>query len=152
MSKTHIDNAAIRQLATLLDDTGLHEIEYETEALRIRIARGTTTVVSASPAPLTGPTAPTPVTEPAPSSGPEGKDHPGTVKAPMVGVIYLSPDPSAGTFTAVGRSVREGDTLMLIEAMKTFNPVKAPRSGRVASILVSDGQGVEHGEPLVIIE
>lgn len=152
MSKTHIDSAAVRQLATLLDDTGLQEIEYETEALRIRISKGTVTAVT-TPAPLP----PHPVESLSTraaltSADTQNTPHPGTVKAPMVGVVYLSPEPEASNFVAVGQDVREGETLMLIEAMKTFNPIKAPRSGRLTSILVTNEQPVEYGDALVIIE
>lgn len=153
MSKTHIDSAAVRQLATLLDDTGLQEIEYETEALRIRISKGTATAVTTPP--------PLPPHHPVESLSTRAAltpadtlntPHPGTIKAPMVGVVYLSPEPEANDFVTVGQEVREGETLMLIEAMKTFNPIKAPRSGRLTSILVTNEQPVEYGDALVIIE
>jgi len=141
-----IQAEAVRQLAMLLNETGLTEIEYEASGLRIRVVKGgvvvNSVVASASvPAPLN---APAHVLSPA--------DHPGTVKSPMVGVAYLSAEPSTPPFVQVGQSVSEGQTLLLIEAMKTFNPVRAPRSGTLAALLVGDGQPVEFGEPLAIIE
>ncbi len=147
MSKaSNVDSAAIRELAGLLDETGLTEIEYETESVRIRVAKGQ---MAAQAAPVAAPAA-------APAAGtaaaPAPVDHAGAVKAPMVGVAYLSPEPGAAHFIQPGQSVSEGQTLLLIEAMKTFNPVRAPRSGKVTSILVSDAQPVEYGEPLVIVE
>lgn len=148
MSKTPIDSDAIRQLASLLDDTGLHEIEYETEALRVRVARGAS-VATYAPAVTTPDLRGAPAADSAPANP---AAHPGAVKAPMVGVAYRSPEPGAPDFVSVGQTVSEGQTLMLIEAMKTFNPVKAPRSGRVSAILVSNEQPVEYGEPLVVIE
>ena len=148
MTKTSIDSDAIRQLATLLGETGLNEIEYETESLRIRVAKGAAVAhVAAAPA-----AAAAPVAVAAPAAPADAAKHPGAVKAPMVGVVYMSPEPGAAAFITVGASVTEGQTLLLIEAMKTFNPVKAPRSGKIAAILVDDSQPVEYGEPLVVIE
>ena len=145
-----IQAEAVRQLATLLNETGLSEIEYEASGLRIRVAKGGVMVnstVAAAPVAVAavGPTvASTPVI-------PAG-DHPGTVKSPMVGVAYLSAEPTSPPFVQVGQSITEGQTILLIEAMKTFNPVRAPRSGTLIALLVSDTQPVEFGEPLAIIE
>lgn len=148
MTKTSIDSEAIRQLATLLGETGLNEIEYETESLRIRVAKGAAVAhVAAAPA-----VAAAPVAAAAPAAPADAAKHPGAVKAPMVGVVYMSPEPGSAAFITVGATVTEGQTLLLIEAMKTFNPVKAPRSGKIAAILVDDSQPVEYGEPLVVIE
>jgi len=148
MSDTSIDSDAIRQLASLLDETGVTEIEYETEALRIRVAKGAANVAAvAAPAPAA---AAAPAVAPAADTAPE--NHPGAVPAPMVGVVYMAPEPGAAPFVTAGQQVTEGQTLMLIEAMKTFNPVKAPKSGKLTSLLVSDAQPVEYGEPLAIIE
>lgn len=148
MTKTSIDSEAIRQLATLLGETGLNEIEYETESLRIRVAKGAAVAhVAAAPA-----VAAAPVAAAAPAAPADAAKHPGAVKAPMVGVVYMSSEPGAAAFITVGATVTEGQTLLLIEAMKTFNPVKAPRSGKIAAILVDDSQPVEYGEPLVVIE
>lgn len=148
MPKTSIDAEAIRQLASLLDETGLNEIEYDTGSFRVRLSRGGA-VVHAAPAAVAAPAAPVAAAAPAVAAG---GDHPGAVKAPMVGVTYLSPEPGAAPFVQPGQTVSEGQTLMLIEAMKTFNPVRAPRSGKVTAMLVTDGQPVEFGEPLAIIE
>lgn len=141
-----IDATAIRQLADLLTETGLHEIEYETEAMRIRVAKSAPVAYAAAPAAVMAPAAASSAAAVAPEA------HPGTVKAPMVGVTYLSPEPGASAFIQVGQQVSEGQTLLLIEAMKTFNPVRAPRAGKVTQILVADAQPVEYGEPLVVIE
>ena len=148
---TPFDSDIVRTLAALLDETNLTEIEYGAGDVRIRVAR--------SPAPVTVSHAPyaaapaiaghPPVAQPA---GVSDADHPGAVTSPMVGVSYLAPEPGAAKFVNPGDVVSEGQTLMLIEAMKTFNPIRAPRGGKVTRILVSDGQPVEYGEPLVIIE
>jgi acetyl-CoA carboxylase biotin carboxyl carrier protein len=150
MSKTPIDSELIRSLATLLDDTHLTEIEYEAGGLRIRVARNAQQAVSfASPgaapagAPEAAASASSPPEDPA--------NHPGAVKSPMVGVAYLSPEPEAARFINVGDTVVEGQTLLLIEAMKTFNTIRATRNGRIEAILVESGQPVEFGEPLLII-
>lgn len=145
-SSASVDSEAIRQLAGLLDETGLTEIEYETDSVRIRVAKGGGMVSYAAPA-AAAPAAAAPA-----ASAPAPENHPGTVAAPMVGVVYLSPEPGAGAFVAAGQTVTEGQTLLLIEAMKTFNPVRAPRSGTLKSLLVADAQAVEYGEPLAIIE
>jgi acetyl-CoA carboxylase biotin carboxyl carrier protein len=145
-SSAGVDSDAIRQLAGLLDETGLTEIEYETESVRIRVAKGGGMVSYAAPAAAVAAPAV------AVAAAPTVENHPGTVKAPMVGVTYLSPEPGSAAFVTVGQSVTEGQTLMLIEAMKTFNPVRAPRSGTLTALLVADSQPVEYGEPLAIIE
>jgi acetyl-CoA carboxylase biotin carboxyl carrier protein len=148
MSKApNVDSAAIRELAGLLDETGLTEIEYETETVRIRVAKGGTVVQAAAPAAAALAGAPLAAAPGAAPANPAG-----TVTSPMVGVAYLSPEPGAAHFVQPGQTVAEGDTLMLIEAMKTFNPVRAPRAGKVTSLLVSDAQPVEYGEPLAVIE
>jgi acetyl-CoA carboxylase biotin carboxyl carrier protein len=140
-----IDEDAIRAAAKLLDELGLTEVEYAKGDERVRVARaGTEIIASVRPAPLTE-------GAPAPAAANAG-DHPGVVKSPMVGTVYLSPEPGAPAFIKAGDTVAEGHTLLLIEAMKTYNPVRAPRSGTVKRILVSDGTPVEFGEPLLIIE
>jgi acetyl-CoA carboxylase biotin carboxyl carrier protein len=148
MSESAIDTEAVRALADLLDETGLTEIEYESGDLRVRVARtvaGAVAAPAAMPAPAAAPAAGTPAAAPA-------DEHPGAVPSPMVGVVYLAPEPGAANFVKVGDTVEEGATLLLIEAMKTFNPVRAPRAGRVTALLVGDSTPVEYGEPLVIIE
>lgn len=152
MAKTPIDSDLVRSLAGLLDETGLTEIEYDTGSIRIRVARGH------APAPAVFHHAPPPLAAPATApaaaaAGPEDMStHPGVVKSPMVGVCYLSPEPGAPAFVRVGDTVQEGQTVLLIEAMKTFNPIRAPKGGKLTRVLVSDGQPVEYGEPLVVIE
>jgi acetyl-CoA carboxylase biotin carboxyl carrier protein len=146
MSKFNIDNDAIRQLAELLDDTNLTEIEVAAGDNRIRVARQGT-MVAAAPA-----AAPVAAGAAAPAAPADAGAHPGAVKSPMVGVVYFAPEPGAAPFISVGSSVSEGQTLMLIEAMKTFNPIRAPKSGKVTQIVATDGHPVEYDEPLVIIE
>ncbi|HAI30403.1 MULTISPECIES: acetyl-CoA carboxylase biotin carboxyl carrier protein [unclassified Thalassospira] len=143
MSKFNIDNDAIRQLAELLDDTNLTEIEVAAGDNRIRVARQGT-MVAAAPAHTAA--------APATAAPADAGAHPGAVKSPMVGVVYFAPEPGAAPFISVGSSVSEGQTLMLIEAMKTFNPIRAPKSGKVTQIIATDGHPVEYDEPLVIIE
>ncbi len=141
--KTTIDEELVRQLANLLNETGLSEIEYGLDGLNIRVARQVNVTASAAPAtaiPSDGP-APTVVA-----------DHPGAVTAPMVGVVYTSSDPETPPFIKVGDAVTEGQTLFLIEAMKVFNPIASPRAGKVTQILVTSETPVEYGEPLAIIE
>jgi acetyl-CoA carboxylase biotin carboxyl carrier protein len=145
-----IDHAAIRELAKLLDETGLTEIELQQEGILIRVARS----ISAPPARVAAAApfgvAPEPLaTVPA---QPEPSQHPGLVASPMVGTAYLGPAPGARPFVEVGGQVKAGETLIIIEAMKTMNQIPAPRSGTVIQILVEDGQPVEYGEPLMIIE
>lgn len=141
-----IDGAAVRQLAELLQETGLTEIEYEANGMRLRVARGTTQSVSA-PIMVSAPVgALAPVVAAAPDAS-----HPGAVASPMVGTVYLSPDPNAPPFIKTGDTVRVGQTLLLVEAMKTFNEIKAHRAGTVAQILVESGKPVEFGEVLVVI-
>lgn len=150
MSRMQVDGDAIRALAALLDETGLSEIEIAEKEHRIRVARAAAPVAQTVPAPAAAVSGGTSVaTTSTPASA---ADHPGAVKSPMVGVAYLSPDPSAPPYVQVGQSVTEGQTLLLIEAMKTFNQFKAPRAGKVTRILISNGDPVEFGEPLAIIE
>lgn len=144
-----VDEDLIRQLAGLLDDTGLGEIEVQEGDSKIRVAKGGSTIMASGPA-----AAPV-VSTPAIPAAPVVEDiasHPGAVMSPMVGVCYMSSDPSAPPFCSVGDNVKEGDTVLLIEAMKVFNPIIAHKSGTVSRILVEDGTPVEFGEPLVIIE
>ncbi len=148
-----VDHDVIRELAKLLDETNLTEIEYEREGVRVRVARhggppprgrSAETNVAAALAPVS-PSAATAVPI-APAQ------HPGTVASPMVGTAYRASEPGARPFVEVGSQVKAGDTLIIIEAMKTMNHIPAPRAGTVIQILVEDGQPVEYGEPLMIIE
>ncbi|WP_341364422.1 acetyl-CoA carboxylase biotin carboxyl carrier protein [Thalassospira sp. SN3W] len=148
MSKFNIDNDTIRQLAELLDETNLTEIEVAAGDNRIRVARqGTMVAAAPAAAPVAAPAAAA-----APATPADAGSHPGAVKSPMVGVVYFAPEPGAAPFISVGSSVSEGQTLMLIEAMKTFNPIRAPKSGKISQIIATDGHPVEYDEPLVIIE
>lgn len=148
-----IDSTLMKQLAAILDETSLTEIEYDTGGVRIRVARhhgGLGVAPMGLPAAASPAALPAPV---APAAAPvDPASHPGTVKSPMVGVCYLMPEPGAAPFAKVGDTVMECQTVCLIEAMKTFNPVKAPRAGTVSRIIVENGAPVEYGEPLLIIE
>jgi acetyl-CoA carboxylase biotin carboxyl carrier protein len=152
--KTLVDRDLIKELSKLLDETGLTEIEIEQDGARVRVARGT--LAGAAPAVTVAPlhTVATPVA-PAGIETPKQIDpakHPGLVVSPMVGTAYIAPEPGAKPFIDVGGKVKAGDTLLIIEAMKTMNQIPAPRAGTVIQILFEDGQPVEFGEPLVIIE
>ena len=146
------DTKLIRELAKILNDTDLSEIELEKGSLRLRVARNVGTVTMAAPAPAMS-AAPAPVaTSEAPAAATaDPANDPGAVKSPMVGTAYLRSSPDTDPFVSVGDSVKEGDTVILVEAMKTFNPIKAHKSGTVKDILVADGQPVEFGEVLMII-
>jgi acetyl-CoA carboxylase biotin carboxyl carrier protein len=147
-----VDHALILELTKLLDETGLTEIEIEQDGQRVRVARGgTLTAAPAAPAPRAPATAPQPVAESAYASLDPAK-HPGVVVSPMVGTAYGAPEPGARPFIDIGQTVKVGDTLLIIEAMKTMNQIPATRAGTVIQILFEDGQPVEFGEPLVIIE
>lgn len=162
MTKTFdINSEAIRQLAEILQATELTEIEYEHDGCRVRVAKSVTVgahpthpfyamptgIVSSSleqQAPAQNPAAPLELQD--------HSAHPGLLKSPMVGTVYLAPEPHASTFVKVGDTVTVGQTLLLIEAMKVMNPIKAQQSGRISQILVSDAQPTEFGAPLLIIE
>lgn len=155
--KPSAEKQLIRELAQLLNDTGLSEIEIEKSGLKVRVARSVTIAATMPSAAYAAPSAPAPAAAPpggpAPASGgPDPAKHPGTVKSPMVGTAYRSPDPKAPPFVEVGTRVQQGDTLLSIEAMKTMNQIPAPRAGTVTAVLIENGQPVEFGEPLVIIE
>ena len=142
-----IDHNVIRELAELLTETGLTEIELDQNGQRVRVARtpGVQSVGLAAPAPV--------VSAAADSAAPATPEaHAGAVTSPMVGTAYLSPEPGADVFIKEGDMVREGQTLMIVEAMKTMNPIPAPKAGKVTRIVVDDGQPVEYGEALLIIE
>ncbi len=147
------DAGAIRELAQILRETDLTEIELVEGEARLRIVRqavvAAPVMVAAAPAPAQ---AAAPVAAAAAPVAEDAADHPGAVTSPMVGVAYLAPEPGAAQFVTVGAKVTQGQTLMLIEAMKTFNQIKAPRAGTVTRILVESGMPVEYGEPLFIIE
>jgi acetyl-CoA carboxylase biotin carboxyl carrier protein len=150
--KPLVDRELIKELSALLDETGLTEIEIEQEGTRVRVARGA--VASATPAVAIAPlhTTAAPVTPALEASQLDPTKHPGLVVSPMVGTAYAAPEPGAKPFIEVGSKVKAGDTLLIVEAMKTMNQIPAPRGGTVIQILFEDGQPVEFGEPLVIIE
>lgn len=144
------DSALIRELALLLDETSLTEIEIERAGLRVRVARNITMTASMpanyqAPSPAAGAAV-------TPAAVADLAKHPGVVPSPMVGTAYWSPEPGAKPFIEVGSKVSAGQTLLIIEAMKTMNQIPSPRAGTVTQILIDDGQPVEFGEPLVIIE
>lgn len=149
--KDQIDQDLIRQLALLLDETNLTEIELERDDFRVRVARQVTVEAPVSLARAAAAAAPAPVAA-APVAAAEAASHPGAVLSPMVGTAYRSPEPGARTFVEVGDTVAAGDTLLIVEAMKTMNQIPAPKAGTVSAILFENGQPVEFGEPLVIIE
>jgi len=148
MGKLTVDKALIRELAALLDETGLTEIEVADNDVRIRVARGGTVVHAAAPAAAAAAAA----SAAAAPAGDGIHGHPGLVTSPMVGTIYTSAEPGVPPFVRVGDKVTAGQTLLIIEAMKTMNPVTAPKAGTVTRILISNEQPVEYGEPLLIIE
>lgn len=158
-SRSPSDTKLVRELAKILKDTDLSEIEVERGELRIRVAREiaapqVVSVPASAPAPATAaaaPAVPVVAEAPAPASAADASSHPGAVNSPMVGTAYLRPDPDAAAFVKAGDAIKEGDTILLIEAMKTFNPITATQSGTLSEILVQDGQPVEYGEPLFII-
>ncbi|TGN89756.1 acetyl-CoA carboxylase biotin carboxyl carrier protein [Bradyrhizobium yuanmingense] len=146
------DSALVRELALLLDETSLTEIEIERAGLRLRVARNIS-VAATMPMQVTAPPAALPLAaSPAVPAAADLSKHPGAVTSPMVGTAYWAPEPGAKPFIDVGTKVSVGQTLLIIEAMKTMNQIPSPRAGTVTQILVEDGQPVEYGEPLVIIE
>jgi acetyl-CoA carboxylase biotin carboxyl carrier protein len=146
------DSALVRELALLLDETSLTEIEIERAGLRLRVARN---VSVAATMPMQMAAAPAALPAAAAAAAPAAADlskHPGAVTSPMVGTAYWAPEPGAKPFIEVGSKVSVGQTLLIIEAMKTMNQIPSPRAGTVTQIVIEDGQPVEYGEPLVIIE
>ena len=147
------NNEQIRQLAEILTDTGLSEIEVEQDGLKIRVAREITSAMTV-PAPQPAPApSPAPVSAPTtPAADPTAGKSAGTVNSPMVGTAYMAPSPEAAPFVQVGSKVKAGQAIMIIEAMKTMNQIPAPHGGTVTAILVSNGDPVEYDEPLMVIE
>ncbi|HSD93331.1 MAG TPA: acetyl-CoA carboxylase biotin carboxyl carrier protein [Methyloceanibacter sp.] len=150
----NFDKDVIRELAALLEETGLTEIEVEHDGKRIRVARGVnlTTTLTTTGVPEAGPSENPKPGKRAPGPTEEFIVHPGTVASPMVGTAYRSPEPGAPPFVEIGSKVAAGQTLLIIEAMKTMNQIPSPRAGTVIAILFEDGQPVEYGEPLAVIE
>jgi len=147
MAKMEFDEALVRRLSELLEETGLSEIEYEAEGHRIRVARNSPVAAAAAPAlgAMCRPDA-------AEASGGGEAALANAVAAPMVGTVYVAAEPGGSAFVSVGDQVDQGETLVIIEAMKVMNPIPSPRAGTVKRILVQDGQPVEFGEPLMVIE
>jgi len=146
-----VDTDLVRKLAEMLDENALSEIEVEDNGRRIvvkrKLAAAPAAAAAAAPAP-----APAPAPPPPPAPEPSAENHPGVVKSPMVGTVFLAGEPGAAPFVSPGDRIAEGDTLLIIEAMKVMNPIAAPRSGVVRQILVQDAQPVEYEQPLAIIE
>ena len=150
MAKLEPDDKLIRKLAALLDETGLSEIEYEAGGQRIRVGRNTAAAFAA----------PAPAPAPAAASAPAAERREGAAEAvpqnaivsPMVGTVYVASEPGSEPFVKVGDQVQQGQTLLIIEAMKVMNPLTSPRAGKVTQIMVRDGQPVEFGEPLIVVE
>lgn len=160
MPKLDINTDLIRELARLLEETGLSEIEVGDGTQRIRVARATgqRAEIAVSPSPAETPAASAAgagaAAEEAPAvqERPVDGNHPGAVTSPMVGTIYLGPEPGATPFVTVGDSVSEGQTLFIVEAMKTMNPIRAPRGGKITHIFVENGAPVEYGEVLLLLQ
>jgi acetyl-CoA carboxylase biotin carboxyl carrier protein len=155
MAKFEMDTEFVRKLAEILEETHLGEIELADGERRIRVARPQVTMAPAAPVAFAAPAAlPAGATASA-SARVNGADlgaHPGAVKSPMVGTAYLAPEPGKPAFARVGDKIAVGQTLLIIEAMKTFNPIKAPKAGTVTQILIENAQPVEFGQPLMIVE
>jgi acetyl-CoA carboxylase biotin carboxyl carrier protein len=150
MAKFEMDTEFIRKLAKLLEETNLGEIEMADGDRRIRVARPKTVVTPVAPAAVAA--APAAAATPAASVANDASKHPGAVKSPMVGTAYLCPEPGKPVFVNIGDKITAGQTLLIIEAMKTFNPIKAPKAGTVAQVLIDNAQPVEFGQPLMIVE
>lgn len=155
-SGMNIDTALVRELAELLNETGLTEIEVVDDDRKIRVSRGAVAaaapVYAAAPAPVAAAPAPAAAAPaPAEAAAPAGPDLKNAVKSPMVGTCYLTPEPGAAPFVSVGQAVKEGDTLLIVEAMKVMNPITAPRAGTITAILIETAQPVEFDQPLVVI-
>ena len=157
-AKSSLDTGLVRELASILRDADLGEVEVEHDGLRIRVSKASPNApapapVHYAPAPVAAPAPQAPAASPsAPAAEAAASVSKNAVTSPMVGTVYLSPEPGSKAFVQVGDKVKKGDTLMLVEAMKTFNPVEAPTSGTVKEIIVQDAQPVEFGEPLIVIE
>jgi len=152
-TKSPIDPELVREMAQLINETDLTEIEVQKGDLRIRVARTITATVMAPIAAAPQAVAPVAIAAAAASAEPKSAaSHPGAVTSPMVGTAYRRPSPDAMPFVEIGQEVKVGERVLLVEAMKTFNDIVAPRAGKVTAILVEDGQPVEYGEPLLVIE
>jgi acetyl-CoA carboxylase biotin carboxyl carrier protein len=147
--KHGIDRELIRELARLLDETGLSEIEFERDGQRVRVVRQ---IHAPAAVPSRAPAVVESTVSLLDSAQPDPAKHPGVVTSPMVGTVYIAPEPGSRPFVEIGSRVGIGDTLLIVEAMKTMNQIPSPRAGTVVQVLIEDGQPVEFGEPLMIIE
>jgi acetyl-CoA carboxylase biotin carboxyl carrier protein len=152
-SGMNVDTKLVRELAELLAETGLTEIEVEDGDRKVRVARGGMAMAAPSyaPAPAAAPAAPAPSAAAPVPEAPAAADHSDALKSPMVGTVYLTPEPGAAPFVKVGDSVKQGDTLVIVEAMKVMNPITADKAGTIKAILVENAQPVEYDQPLVVI-
>ena len=150
-SGMNVDTALVRELAEMLGDTGLTEIEVEDGERKIRVSRGGGVAMAAAPVPMAAPVAAPAAAAPAPEGAADAADTAGAIKSPMVGTVYLAPEPGAADFITIGASVKEGQTLLIVEAMKVMNPITADKAGKVKAILVENAQPVEFDQPLVVI-
>ena len=149
-SGMNVDTKLVRELAELLNETGLIEIEVEDNDRKIRVARGGTVAMAAPMAAPVAASASAPAAA-APAAEPAAEVHADALKSPMVGTAYLAPEPGAANFIKVGDSVKQGDTLLIVEAMKVMNPITANKAGTIKAILIENGQPVEFDQPLVVI-
>lgn len=151
-SGMNVDTALVRELAEMLGETGLTEIEVEDGERKIRVSRGGGVAMAAAPAPMAAPAPSAPAAAaPVPEASAPEADVAGAIKSPMVGTVYLAPEPGAADFVKVGDSVKEGQTLLIVEAMKVMNPITADKAGTVKAILVENAQPVEFDQPLVVV-
>jgi acetyl-CoA carboxylase biotin carboxyl carrier protein len=148
---SRIDQQMIRELADLLNETGLTEIEWSEGPLKVRVTKGGAPIYAAAPMAAAAAAAAVAATGGAPAAS-DDASHPGALKSPMVGTVYTAAEPGAAAFVKVGDSVTAGQTVLIVEAMKTMNPITAPKGGRIARILIENQQPVEFGQPLLIIE
>lgn len=151
MTKLNVDPSLIETLAELLDRTGLSEIELAEGDSRVRVVRRETVVQAAAAEASKTPVAQAPAPTPAPTPTAADREREGVVASPMVGTVYLAPEPGAAPFVAVGATVQEGQTLLIVEAMKVMNPIRAPKAGTVVEIFTRNASPVEFGEPLLVI-
>lgn len=150
-SGMNVDTKLVRELADMLGETGLTEIEVEDGDRKVRVSRAGGVAAVAAPAPIAA-AAPAPAVQaPVAEAAPAAESHADALKSPMVGTVYLAPEPNAPDFISVGASVKEGDTLLIVEAMKVMNPITADKSGTIKAILVENAQPIEFDQPLVVI-
>lgn len=152
MPKLNVDKALIAELAKLLESSNLSEISWSEAGVEVRVARNLSPPPMLAPTPMPAASVPVAPASAAPAGDDELARHPGAVKSPMVGTAYRAPEPDAAPFVQVGDIVNQGQTVLIVEAMKTMNPIPAPKAGKVKQILVTDREPVEYGQVLVIIE